>query len=225
MNESSPEVPDEELACRAQSGCLDSFEQLMARHERQVFGYLRRWTGHVQDAEDLTQEAFIRAFRSIGRYRSPHAFKTWLYTIARRSAISRLRALGRRREVLMPTGADPEEPSEEPERKDEERSVWRQARRALPEKQFTALWLKYGEDMSIAEAARVMKTTSVHVKVLLHRGRRSLARRLGGRGAGNASGRVASAPGRAAGARADRSAPGIIADPTYGCGVAMEGES
>ena len=174
---------DETLALRARDGSLDAFETLVTRYESRLLNYLARWTdGDAGAAEDLTQEVFVKAYRSIARFRGGHGFAPWLFTIARRSAISRLR---RRRpdepawnDDTRPDGAP--DPAEAASAREERASLWALARRTLSEPQVTALWLRYGEDLSVKEVATSMRRSVTSVKVLLHRARRRLSVELEG---------------------------------------------
>jgi RNA polymerase sigma-70 factor (ECF subfamily) len=93
----------------------------------------------------------------------------------------------------MPELPDNNDPAVLLARREEGQSLWELARRRLPEPQFQALWLRYAEDMSVAGIAQVLRKTQTHVKVLLFRARRVLARELkAGKVAGLPTGRVAS---------------------------------
>ena len=83
---------DEELACRARQGCAESFEQLLRRFQTPVLHFLRR-RGFSADAEDLTQETFLRAYENLHQYNRRWAFSTWLFTIARRTSLNHRRRL------------------------------------------------------------------------------------------------------------------------------------
>jgi RNA polymerase sigma-70 factor, ECF subfamily len=74
--------PDAELAQQAAAGDRDAFDQLVRRYDARIVTLARALTGGSPDAEDLAQEAFIRAFRGIRRFRGQSAFRTWLHTIA-----------------------------------------------------------------------------------------------------------------------------------------------
>ena len=171
-----PKASPEELAVRCQKGSIEAFEALVEMYQGRLFQYLWQMTGQAQDAEDLTQEAFVKAFRAIDRYDPAQSFSTWLYTIAKRSALNHFRAARRGEELdLAENEAGPDDPAGLLARKDRTRSIWDAARRLKP-KIFEALWLRYGEDFSVEETARIMGTSQIHVKVLIHRGRRQLAR-------------------------------------------------
>lgn len=170
------ELSSEELARQTQAGDVHAFDRLVERHAPQVLSFLTQLTGNRHDAEDQTQETFIRAYRSLPRYSPARAFLPWLYAIARRASAQAFRSR-RHREDL--TDAPPETlTSEDPScalcQADEVAALWRKAR-CLSTKQFTALWLRYGEGFELAQVAEAMGTNLIHVKVLLHRARRRLA--------------------------------------------------
>jgi RNA polymerase sigma-70 factor (ECF subfamily) len=202
------DAADEELARQARAGSLESFERLVERYEDLLLRFLLQRTGNRHDAEDLTQAAFVAAWKGLPRYDDERPFRPWLYTIAARQAISHARArrqfepltedaLAQSASGNSPLGealrASPSEPSHRvlratplgealrasPSATDVDPDLWRLARERLPEAQSTALWLMYGEEMSVKEIARITGRTQVHVKVLLHRGRKALAAALG----------------------------------------------
>ena len=90
------EVSDEELITRACSGEIPAFGQLYKRHVAIVYGFLRRCAGNEQEAEDLTQETFILAFRKLRQFRQKSAFSTWPISIAISVFRSQLRSKQRR---------------------------------------------------------------------------------------------------------------------------------
>jgi len=75
-------MSEKELIQRAQAGDFEAFAQLVAKHQKQVFGLARRLTGNIQDAEDLVQETLLKAIDNIDKFRGDSAFGTWLYSIA-----------------------------------------------------------------------------------------------------------------------------------------------
>jgi RNA polymerase sigma-70 factor (ECF subfamily) len=175
--DSGEATTSEELARRAGAGCVESFTALMARHGGGVFNYLLRMTGNSHDAEDLTQETFLKVFRSLERADAPVAFTAWLFTIARRTALNHFRAARPVGELDPETASGTPDPAAVAAAADDRCSLWALAKR-LKRPQFEALWLRYAEGLSVKEIARVMRLHSIHVRVLLHRGRQHLARRL-----------------------------------------------
>ena len=167
----------EQFARLAQAGDAAAFEQLVSLHEARIFNYLCQMTGHVHDAQDLTQVTFVKAYRSLARFDPRLSFSTWLFTIAKRTMLNHFRDTRRTEELTDDERMELQTPATDAENRDEQASVWETARR-LPRDQFEALWLRYAEGFSIAETARAMETNQVRVRVLLHRGRRKLAKLL-----------------------------------------------
>src|SRR6476619_7095217 len=80
------------VLARARQGDSDAFRALVERHSRSVFRLAFRMTGNEQDAEDVVQEAFVRAYRQLGRFESRANFATWLYRITFNCSIDYMRA-------------------------------------------------------------------------------------------------------------------------------------
>ena len=166
---------DEQLACQAQEGCADSFDQLMRRFQTPVLQFLRR-RGASSDAEDLLQETFVRAYTNLHRYRRKWRFATWLFTIARRVSINH----GRRVrpvadcEALRSVESGAPGPLEAMVAEEDCRSLWSMAATALSQEEMTAVWLYYVEEMPTREIAAVLERSRVSVKTMLFRSRRKL---------------------------------------------------
>lgn len=171
------EWTSEQLAERSSAGCLEAFEQLVLRYENRLFNFFWRFTSNHHDAEDLTQETFVRAHRSLHRYDASFSFSAWLFTIARRTGANHFRSVEHFEELPADEQSALDSPATALERKDEQNSIWRLIQTLKP-KLAQALWLRYAEGFSIAETARIMHTNQIHVKVMLHRGRTSLAKML-----------------------------------------------
>ncbi|MCB1125051.1 MAG: sigma-70 family RNA polymerase sigma factor [Verrucomicrobiae bacterium] len=175
------EQSSEMLVRACQSGSAEAFDALVDRHAGAVYGYLLRFTGNPHDAEDLTQDTFLKAHRGLPRFQSARAFVPWLFTIARRTALNHFRSR-RPTEELHPdmvATADGGAPDDSAGRADLAGSLWKLAGRLKPQ-QYEALWLHYGEGLDIEQVARVMRKTRLNVRVLLHRARQELRRRLSG---------------------------------------------
>jgi len=86
-------VTDDELVARARAGDSAAFDQLVARHQAAVFRAVTAAIRNREDAEEVTQDAFVRAWSALGRFRGDAAFRTWLLTIAWNRALSRRRSL------------------------------------------------------------------------------------------------------------------------------------
>src|SRR5262249_44943760 len=118
----------EALAERAQGGCRESFEELVLRHEDRIFNFLHQFTRNRHDAEDLTQETFLKVYQNLHRYKPALAFAPWLFTIARRTAASHFRSAKPFEELSTEGESALESPAESLERKDEQTSIWDLAR-------------------------------------------------------------------------------------------------
>ena len=183
LSEQSPE----ELAVRAQAGggpALACFGELVHRFEVRLFNFLVKRTKSRSDAEELTQEAFTRAWERIASYDPAWKFSTWLYTIASRLAVSKHRRQGRESAWNSFDRAAPQGP-DMLQAQDDRRlgsRLWALAEDALSPDQQTALWLRYAEDMCIGDIARVMGKSQVGIRVSLFRARQALARRASSEG-------------------------------------------
>lgn len=150
-----------------------SFELLIHQHQAKLYNFIYRYTRNRQDAEDLLQDTFIKAFRNFDRYDSKYAFSAWLYTIARRTVFNHFR--GRREtesinfELIDPVAT----PNVQTEALDTKRSIWKLAKGLKVEYQ-EVLVLKYADDLSVSEIALIMGKSQVGIKTLLFRARQQL---------------------------------------------------
>jgi len=101
------EATDYELAQRASSGDMPSFEQLYARHSRRVYSLCLRMTANTAEAEDLAQEVFIQLFRKIGSFRGESQFTTWLHRLTVNQVLMHFRRKGVRLEQTTEDGEAP----------------------------------------------------------------------------------------------------------------------
>src|SRR5215510_11801811 len=126
----------EALALEAQGGSVQAFEELVARFEAPLFRFLWMRTRDAAAAEDLTQDAFLRAWQNLARYDSRWRFSTWLYTLAERLCISARRArtkdpVLRAVEPELGAPAPGRDPAHEAAERDEGRALWETATRVL----------------------------------------------------------------------------------------------
>jgi RNA polymerase sigma-70 factor (ECF subfamily) len=169
-----------ELVRRAAGGCADAFAELSRRFRPRLMILLRHhFRGNDFEVEDIVQEALAKAFLHLDRFDTRYRFSTWLYTIATRTAHDRARAQRRRPPHVSLSDADcvcgkSSHTQEAHQQHDEAGNLWRIAKCTLSEAQYTAMWLRYGEDLSPVEIAAVMRKSRVGVRVLLHRARLAL---------------------------------------------------
>lgn len=178
-NKDFKELSNEELALRTQEGSPECFEELVKRFEGRLLGFLGRRGGQAQEAEDLLQDTFTRAYHKIEQYDPKWRFSTWLFTIARRMACDQRKGLKRQSLALAEAvTTDQYNPLRIVQQKEEKENLWSLANKLLSGDQFTALWLRYSEDMSIKQIAKIMNKTQSYTKVLLFRARNRLAGNL-----------------------------------------------
>lgn len=156
------------------AGVARAFDQIMALHNRRVFNFLYQFTRHRQDAEDLTQQTFIKAYHNLHRFDCARPLINWLLTIARRTALNHFRDTKRWDEMPENIASAGPSPAHHAEERDQADTIWARARRVLSQREFEVLWLRFGEEMSVEETARVMGLTQVHVKVIVFRARKHL---------------------------------------------------
>lgn len=139
---------------------------------------LARRTGQG-DADDVVQEAFLRAWQRIRDYDSRWAFSTWLFTIARRAWLNKERARHRQRHrETVAASLRPSEGEAGPPAvliaSEQASLIWDAAAAGLSEREFTATWLRYVEEKTVAEIAVVLGKPEATVKVILFRARQRL---------------------------------------------------
>jgi RNA polymerase sigma-70 factor, ECF subfamily len=166
----SNQIDDAILVQAAQAGDIDAFEAIVRSHQAGVYRVALRMLGSQTDAQDVTQETFVRAWRSLGRFRSDSAVSTWLYRIVTRrclDVIAARRTTEYLDEDLQTSAAGPSESAEQRERL---KAVTR-AIATLPAEQRAALILREFESLSYQEVADVLGTTVAAVKGRIHRAR------------------------------------------------------
>ncbi len=165
-----PHVDDRVLVQASQDGDLDAFEALVRRHQPAVYRVALRMLGSEADAQDATQETFVRAWRGLGRFRRESETTTWLYRIVTRRCLD---VIGARRpskaldEIELSSRVDVADAAEQRERL---RAVTR-AIAALPGDQRVTLVLREFEGLSYEQVADVLETSVPAVKGRIHRAR------------------------------------------------------
>jgi RNA polymerase sigma-70 factor (ECF subfamily) len=171
------------LIKRAQGGCRDAACQLVDWHQDRLFAFVWRMVRNHHEAEEVCQEAFLRAFGALGSFRAEFRFSTWLFTIGYRLCLN----AKRRRPMLsgdvdVSGWSDSGEPESEQVANSEaaqqlRSKVW-QAVDQLSEAQRAAVLLFYREDLSCQQISEVLDIPVATVKSHLHRARQRLRGRL-----------------------------------------------
>jgi len=165
-----PQVDDRVLIQASRDGDLDAFEALVRRHHPAVYRVALRMLSSEADAQDATQETFVRAWRGLGRFRCESETSTWLYRIVTRRCLD---VIGARRpseplgEIELPSHLDVADVAEQRERL---RAVTRVIG-GLPGDQRAALVLRELEGLSYEQVADVLETSVPAVKGRIHRAR------------------------------------------------------
>jgi len=169
---------DEDLARAARAGDFDAFEELVTRYEGRIFQYFRYRTRNSADAEDLTQQVFVKAYRGLNRFDPSRTLAPWLFAIAGRCAVShyRLRSPERREPLVADEPVDERSPDVLLGGAEAADRLWRWVQAELSETQFTVFWLRVHEDLSVREVAEAAGLRPGNVKVILHRARQCLRR-------------------------------------------------
>src|SRR5918912_236926 len=150
---------DGAVVVRAQSGDGDAFRTLVERHSRSVFRLAYRMTGNEQDAEDVVQEAFLRAYKQLGRFESRANFGTWLYRIVANCSVDLMRAKQSRHDITRSESLDeaielPSHDAPGPERLAQSAEIQQRVRDALgalSPLERAAFTLRHHEGRSIDE--------------------------------------------------------------------------
>jgi RNA polymerase sigma-70 factor (ECF subfamily) len=182
-------VPDDVLVRRVQAGNTEAFEELVRRYERKVYNITYRLMGNEQDASEALQDAFMRAFRFIGKFQFKSSFFTWLYRIATNVSLSKLRKREKIDTVSIdqPVNEAGDLPFEIPDLKygpeklmkqRELRAAIQKAVEELPEDYRSVVVLRDLEGLSNEEVSKILKLSVAAVKSRLHRGRLVLRERL-----------------------------------------------
>jgi len=179
---------DEELVARSKTGDIDSFNQLVKRWERPIFALAYRTLGREEDARDVTQETFLRAFRALSGFKGDAKFSSWLYRIALNLCRDWIRKERRTPLVAVPEGVEVEQlaaergPVESVEDLAARAELGREVARAmeyLPTEQRQAIILKEYHGLTFQEIADLMKCPLSTVKTRVYQGLSTLRKQLG----------------------------------------------
>jgi RNA polymerase sigma-70 factor (ECF subfamily) len=161
---------------RARARDTDAFRQLVDAYRHMAYGVALRILGHAEEAEEATQESFVRAWKALPNFRGDAKFSTWLYRIVTRRAFDRLEAVRRRRGREVGVEAAESLPGES----GPDVSAWQRARMLetllskLPETQRAVVTLFYYEERSVNEVAETLDMPTGTVKTHLSRARVAL---------------------------------------------------
>jgi RNA polymerase sigma-70 factor (ECF subfamily) len=171
--------PDRADVHRVLAGDVDAFEHIVLRWQRPIVNLAYRFCRHPALAEEMAQEAFLRAFRSLDQWRGEGAFSTWLFALATNVCRTRARRLRPLEVPIEDEGAtaDPHDVEQDVSARQRAELVRRMVN-ALPGKYRDALILFYFMEEDIAAAAKSLNVPDGTLKARLHRARALLRKRL-----------------------------------------------
>jgi RNA polymerase sigma-70 factor (ECF subfamily) len=177
---------DAELVARSKAGDNEAFGELVRRYQKPVFRIVLRMVKSPDDADDLTQDTFVRAHRGLGTFKEEFDFHPWLYRIAVNQAINFLNKRKRQAAVDLDdvpegdvkSGPEPESPIQSASRNEMLKKLDAALER-LPEEQRTVFLLRVQEGLSYEEIAEAMETPKGTVMSRLARARMALRKYMG----------------------------------------------
>lgn len=183
VQRSDSKSEEQRLIEAVQNGDKDAFGRLVRGHQKRLFRYIYGLVGSFDVAEDVIQEAFVRAYGAIGSFRSDSPFYPWLSKIARNLAYNHIRREERKEslETLQEKGYDPQSPSLGPLESllnQESQKRFYRALMALPVAYRTVFVLRHLEQMSYSEIASYLKVPPGTVDSRLYRARQMLLESL-----------------------------------------------
>ena len=164
-----------ELIEKAKAGSVPAFTLLVEDYRERLLRFLLTRCSSYADAEDALQDTLLNAYRYLYSYNPQWRFSTWLYRIAIRNALRQ--APGDALEY-RDTADDSNGPLEQCIEAEARNNVWVRAKGILKDEVYTAMWLRYVEDMSVNDISLALKRSTSWTKVNLLRGRKALAEEL-----------------------------------------------
>ena len=176
---------DSILINQAKSGDDQAYDKLLNKYRNSVYNLVYRMVRDIQEAEDLTQEAFIKAFNSLAQFNEEYAFSTWLYKIATNNCIDffrkrKLQTLSLDKPIqykdseIQHESPDPDLNPEKSILARERSNMIQEAIQTLPEKYYTAIVLRHNDEKSYEEIAEILDLPLGTVKARIFRAREML---------------------------------------------------
>ena len=161
----------------ARNGSAAAFNELASGYREKLLRFLLTRSPSFADAEDALQDTLMNAYRYLNSYDSRWRFSTWLFRIAINNASRLHRPEGIGVDELTDSEHDP---LRQCIADSDRENLWLTARRSLADEVYTAMWLRYVEDMSIRDISAVLERSESWTKVNLMRGRKTLENEIGG---------------------------------------------
>lgn len=175
------------LIRQATKGDAYAFEQLMRRHESRMYAVAVRMCGNREDAQDCVQDAMLRVYRALDRFKGQSSFSTWVYRITMNTCLDELRRRKVRAstslDTLLESGWSPSDETDTPERhalRSEQRTALAKAIAELPEDMRSAIVLRELQGLSYEEISEVLTVNVGTIKSRISRGREKLRQLITG---------------------------------------------
>ncbi len=169
-------MTDETLVGEALEGSEPAFAELVLRYRDRLLRFLLSRSASLADAEDAIQDTFVSAYRYLHSFDPRWRFSTWIFRIAIRNVASN----GASEATVDEEVAGDSDPLAECIAASDRDNLWLTARRVLGTEAYDAMWLRFGEDLSVRDIARVLDRSESWVKVNLLRAKRRLSDALNG---------------------------------------------
>ena len=173
-------VGEARIVAQALAGSQSAFEQIVRRYQRPIISLISRMTGDRALAEDLAQETFVKAFRSLAAFDTTRRLSSWLFRIAHNTAIDAMRRARPPQvpfETVLTAGDAPDEPPDPVERRELGHAL-EAALDALRPDQRAAIVLRYENGLSFDEIGTILGVPEVTARSHVHRARKEMARLL-----------------------------------------------
>jgi RNA polymerase sigma-70 factor, ECF subfamily len=167
------DMPDTKLVERAKAGDTAAFSELVRRHQHVVYNLAYRYMRDASAAEDMSQEAFLKAFRMLKGFRGDCAFSTWMYRVTSSVCLSELSRRKRRAEVALDSDNNTET-AVHPGQSHDIPEIVRRCVGELPDRYAQIITMYYLKEISYEEIAQVMDVPLGTLKTWMHRARKQL---------------------------------------------------
>lgn len=162
---------------QAKQGDRDAWDKIVDTFHPRIYHYLVSFMGNPHDAQDVAQDTFVKVYRKLHQHREGSSFTSWIFTVARRTALNHFRDTKVGEELPENLTSQSDSPSENAVYADDSNILWTCVQDMKPAAR-QALWLRYGDGLKVQEIAEIMGKTSLYVRVLIHRAKSDLAKRM-----------------------------------------------
>lgn len=172
------EVNNEQLHIQSiLDGNTTSFAYIIENYQSKIRSFINKRCANSADSDDITQEIFIAVHKNLYQYKSELPFSAWIFGIARNKANEHFRKVKQFPTAIEHTddAGHTDTPQSRIVSTEQSNEFWNEAKRILSEEQFTAIWLKYQQDLQVSDICKHMQISLSNVKIHLFRARKKLS--------------------------------------------------